>query len=246
MQTWKNLLKNLGFGESESKIYLISLEVGPKSVQDLAKIAGISRMTTYSVIETLNTKGLMSSVQKGKKTLFTAESPNRLLAFLKKNIQKMESTLKEVEETIQELSQLQSKDKPSVKMFEGNEALSVIQSDLLASKPHSVFEFGNFDDLLKIYSFESELSDTHKKLDKLKMPRNVIYATNSVIPQSKDSSIKRVVISPQEFDFHGDILVYNNKVALSCLKDKHTSVIIENEEIAKTMRALFNLFWSKK
>ena len=46
MTQWNNLLKTLGFTESEAKIYLISLEMGPASVQDLARKAKVSRVTT--------------------------------------------------------------------------------------------------------------------------------------------------------------------------------------------------------
>src|SRR5438552_3905136 len=70
MVHWEKLLRSLGFTESEAKIYLLSLEMGATPVQDLAKKAKVSRVTTYTVIESLMADGLMSTVQKGKKNLY--------------------------------------------------------------------------------------------------------------------------------------------------------------------------------
>ncbi|HEX9113717.1 MAG TPA: helix-turn-helix domain-containing protein, partial [Nitrospirota bacterium] len=64
MLQWNTLLRSLGFTDSESKIYLISLEMGPSSVQDIAKKADVSRVTTYAVIESLAKHGLMSTLEK--------------------------------------------------------------------------------------------------------------------------------------------------------------------------------------
>ena len=75
-------LQNLGLSEKEAKIYLASLELGPETVQNIAKKAGINRPTTYLQIESLKEKGLISEFQRGKKTFYAPESPNRLLSML--------------------------------------------------------------------------------------------------------------------------------------------------------------------
>ena len=104
MMQWNTLLKSLGFTDSEARIYLLSLETGPSSVQDLAKKAKVSRVTTYAVIESLKKHGLMSSVEKGKKTLYTAENPERLVSYVQSRMQVMQNTLREVESAIRATS----------------------------------------------------------------------------------------------------------------------------------------------
>lgn len=68
-------LQNLGLSEKEAKVYTTSLELGPDTVQNIAKESGINRATTYVQIGTLKEKGLISEFEKGKKTYFVAESP---------------------------------------------------------------------------------------------------------------------------------------------------------------------------
>ena len=57
----KNGLKELGFSEKESEVYLAMLELGPAAVQDIAKKAGVNRSTTYVMIESLKRRGLIST-----------------------------------------------------------------------------------------------------------------------------------------------------------------------------------------
>ena len=151
MTQWKKLLKTLGFTDSEAVLYLASIEMGPAPVQDLARRAKVSRVTTYAVIESLSERGLMSSVEKGKKKLFVAESPERLVSFVHGRVTEMQATLKEVEGTLNELKLMQKGEKPVVKLFEGREALKAIEDDLLATKPEMVQEFGNVDAIKQLY-----------------------------------------------------------------------------------------------
>ena len=245
MEHWNKLLKSLGFTESETKIYLVSLELGPSTVQDLAKKVDLSRMTVYTVIQALSDKGLMSSIQKGKKTLYNAESPTRLVAFVQSRVTKMEDTLREVEKNIRELSLMQRSDKPVVKMFEGEEALKAIQSDLTSTKSDIIYEFGNYDNLLRLYSLENDLENTHKDLEKSAVKRRAIYLTAGNGGKHGDSNIEKIILSPKDYEFDGDLLVYGKKIAISTLKGKHISVLIENEEMAQTLKSLLSILWKK-
>ena len=97
----KELIERLaeyGLSDKESLVYLAMLELGPASVQDIAKKAGVNRATTYVMIEALKRRGLMATFEKGKKTMFVAESPDVLKKLTdqeKKAIQEKENRLQE-------------------------------------------------------------------------------------------------------------------------------------------------------
>ena len=63
----KEQLEKIGLAEKEAKVFLASLELGSSAAQKIAKKAEINRATTYVIIEKLMKKGLMSSVEKGKR-----------------------------------------------------------------------------------------------------------------------------------------------------------------------------------
>ncbi len=243
MTQWKKLLKTLGFTDSEAVLYLASIEMGPAPVQDLARRAKVSRVTTYAVIESLSERGLMSSVEKGKKKLFVAESPERLVSFVHGRVTEMQATLKEVEGTLNELKLMQKGEKPVVKLFEGREALKAIEDDLLATKPEMVQEFGNVDAIKQLYPLEMR-QEFFREFGKLKTKRHLIYLTkDKSVSGDEKQHIK--VYPATEKEFFGDIFIYENKVALSTLRGKQISILIESQDIADTLRALFEHSWKK-
>ncbi len=246
MTAWKKILRSLGFSESEAIVYLISLEMGQASVQDLAKAAGVSRVTTYAVIESLTERGLMSSLEKGKKKLFVAESPERLVSFVQGKMKRTEATLRELESSLGELKLLQKGEKPVVKFFEGTEALRAIEEDVRMVKPKETIEFSNLD-RFEALSPPSDRQEFFKDIRKWKHRRRSIYMTAELDLAEKASQGHEIqVLAPGKNDFFGDIYVYGNKIALVTLRGKLISVLIESEDLAETFRALFELAWEKK
>src|SRR4051812_11252942 len=74
-----NVLEQIGLTSKQALVYLALLELGSASVQSIAQKAGLKRPTTYLILDELQQKGVVSLVPQ-KKSLFTAESPERLLS----------------------------------------------------------------------------------------------------------------------------------------------------------------------
>jgi HTH-type transcriptional regulator, sugar sensing transcriptional regulator len=72
-----DIIKKAGFSDYEVKCYLALLERDSMSVNEVAKLAGIPRPSTYDVLEQLMIKGLVSSVP-GKTKRFAAADPHIL------------------------------------------------------------------------------------------------------------------------------------------------------------------------
>ncbi|MBP9864460.1 helix-turn-helix domain-containing protein [Patescibacteria group bacterium] len=241
MTQWEKLLKTLGFTESESKIYLISLETGPSAVQDLAKKAKVSRVTTYAVIEQLMKDGLMSTVEKGKKHLYVAESPERLLSFVHSRVKTMEATLHEIENSLPDLKLLQRGEKPVVKMFEGVEGLKALLDDVAASKSKNLEEFANMDSVHAIFTRE-ELYPYRKDLGKLAVQGKLLYTSKQKLDVIQPGFTSRY-IHPKLLSFDGEIILYKHKTAFSTFHGKLITIIIDSEIITNTVRSLFELAW---
>lgn len=243
LNQWRQLLRDLGFTDSEANIYLLSLEMGPSPVQELARRADVSRVTTYTVIESLMKEGLMSTVQKGKKTLYAAESPDRLVSYMHTRIRGLESTLRDVETSVEQLKLLQRGEKPVVKLFEGPEALKAIQDDLLQSKPKMICEFINLDELNAIYP-QKDLEAFRQKLSSSTKAEGYYVVKTKNRYQSSNPNANHKFVD-EGFNFSGDILSYGNKVALSTFNGKQISVLVESAELAKTVQELIRHTVSK-
>lgn len=243
MAQWKKILRSLGLTESETTVYLLSLELGPVPVQEIARKAGVSRMTTYTAIESLAARGLMSSLQKGKKMLYTAENPERLLSFVQNKIGEVESTKREIEASLNELRLKQRGEKPAVKLLEGLEGLKTYLEDVVATKPNNTCELFNAEVVSEVFNPE-ELRPLRSALSKLKVQGRALHAGQLRIPSRAEVDSR--MITQNHKNFGGDIFIYGNKVAFSTLHGKIITVIIESQEIADTVQALFDLAWGKE
>lgn len=240
MTNWDKLLKTLGFTESESKVYLLALELGPSPVQDIARKAGVSRMTTYTAIEVLTDRGLMSSVQKGKKMVYMAESPDRLVSFVQGKIHDIETKMREVKESVDELKLKQRGERPAVKLLEGVEGLKSLMEDILKTSPKETQEFFNAKSISEVFS-HADLMPFKQKLANITAKGRAMYSGDIKIPLRSNVESKQV--PPDALPFNGDIFIYKDKVALSTFHGKLITVIIESSEIAKTVQTLFDLAW---
>lgn len=245
---WQSLFRSIGFLDTESKVYLACLELGPATAQEISRKAKVSRVTTYNAIEALTERGLMSSIMKEKRKRFMVESPDKLISYAEGRIKHAEDAIQHAKNSMDDLKFLQKGDLPVVKIYEGIDALKNIQEDLINMDGHQSDELGNLDDLLRLYSFKKDLHATHEVLKNRGIKRRYIYLTNDKdYPLYNSDVIKhRMNISPNDYNFSGDVLVYSNKVVLSSLKKKQIAVVIENEEIAKTIKTLFDIIWNLK
>ncbi len=247
MASWDKLLRTLGFTESESKLYLVSLETGPATVQDLAKQAKISRVTAYAAVDALMRNSLMSTLQQGKKRLFSAESPDRLIAFMQTRMQHMQTTLKEVEASVEELRLLQRGEKPIVKMFTGKEGIRALQNDLLQVAPKTLDEVANFDEVLRLYPTDMDGNREYfQKLDKIRPKRRLIFYSrgeNQIRGGFPDEHIA-VVKETGPSKLFADIQVYGNRVVMSTLRGEIIGILIESQDLADAFREMFGHMWN--
>lgn len=239
-------LKKIGLSENEAKIYVALLEFGNSTAQQLAQKAGVNRATTYVQLETLMQIGLASSFEKGKKTFFRAENPENL----KQVIEREKNLLREREnafkETFGDLDKLFSLagERPKVRFFEGVEGLRAMQRDFLKTKDKDIEAISSADDLVKI--FPSHLQEyVPQRVQKHIFSRLIYTSSKGPFLKASDKTMLREsrLVPSDKFPFSSDIAIYENKVAISALKGKPIGVIVENQEIANSLKALFYLAW---
>lgn len=232
-------LKALGILDSEVKVYLAALELGPSTVIEIAKSTRLSRPATYTAIAALQDRGLMSTVQKGKRRLFASEHPDRLLQYAKRKEHELVERISDLERTLPELALRVGGEKPVVKSFEGTEGVHAIIDDFRQSHPPHIEEIANIDAMLAVVSRE-DLAPLRRELANISAKVRGLYVGSNMRPSAHVEA--RVLPEPYRH-FHGNVSIYVNKVALVTFTGKLHSVIIENEAIAQTMRTLFEIAW---
>jgi HTH-type transcriptional regulator, sugar sensing transcriptional regulator len=239
-------LQNLGLSEKEAKVYTTALELGPDTVQNIAKQSGINRATTYVQIGSLKDKGLMSEFEKGKKTYFVAESPDRLKNLLSSIEKELAVKKTEAASIIPGLLSLFEGmgERPKVRFFEGLEGSRAMHQDLLTTKNKVTQGFLCLDDLFSFFpEYQHEFTDYRIKK---KISSHVIYTQKGGPREDAvDKNQLRIAkyLPPDKFPINGSITLYDDKVAITTYKGKPIGVIIEDKTIADTVKAIFYWMW---
>jgi HTH-type transcriptional regulator, sugar sensing transcriptional regulator len=235
MEKIASILKSLGLLESEISTYLAALEKGPSTVIDLAKSSKLSRQATYTAIELLTERGLMSSVVRGKKRFYSAEPPAKLLAYAKRKNAEMHDQVSDLEGLIPDLELMVGGERPVVRVFEGKEGIKTIIQDIQNSASKESYEITDADALFDVLKPE-DLKELRGTLQKRNKKIKGIYA-GKVGP--KGFNVQRKILSDKEGGFQANIGIYGNSVAMVTFSGKMYSLLIESPQLAKALKILF-------
>ncbi|MEK7615420.1 MAG: helix-turn-helix domain-containing protein, partial [Patescibacteria group bacterium] len=164
----------LGLSAPETAVYLASLQLGPTSVQEIAKKARLSRTTAYDAVASLQEHGLMSTYDHGKKKFFAAEDPERAVAHFRDEVAKMQTQVEALSRVIPEMQMMAGGERPTVRFFEGREALLTLFSDLAKVNPKSFDEVSNYDDIYAFLDAEY-VKEVQKILDPTKIHTRILH-----------------------------------------------------------------------
>ncbi|MHB8830868.1 MAG: TrmB family transcriptional regulator [Patescibacteria group bacterium] len=238
-------LAEYGLSEKESLVYLAMLELGPASVQDIAKKAGVNRATTYVMIESLKRRGLMSTFDKGRKTFFVAESPEHLKRLSETELRAAEekaSRLKQSLPLFMALFNSASASKPMVRYYEGEEGVSTCRA-MIGEATGEVLNFLSRDEgtiaLSKVN--ESERLDLAGRVHGRK-----IIAIKPGMPRPKHNAAMWLekTIPYDKYPFTGDMLFFDNKIIIFFMQEEKPYVfVIESQEVYNMLKTMFEVVW---
>ncbi len=253
-----DILKKIGLEETEAKVYMALLKMGPSGATEIARQAGISRTLCYHGLEKLGWFGLADrSSHKGKIIKFTAVSPKYLVQYVKDKRRVWEKREQDLRDQLPNLLDLYKvADKPSVRFQEGTEGMKSIYWETLESK-ETILSILNpkawFAPELDIYKWGREYIRERGK--RKIFERILLFDT----PESRDWVKGKYMgadkfteyrwISPKDVpmgikELSGEINTYENKVMMSLFSNNIPSgIMIESDALASIIKVLHNLAW---
>lgn len=234
-------LARIGLSEKEAAVYLAALKLGPATVQELAKNAGVNRATAYLLLDTLALRGLVSTLVKGKKRSFAAESPERFLALLRTQREELDIRETEFSKALPALLGLFNREgvRPQVRYLEGKQGLATMREmfSALSGEFIQIVPFDDAESARDLFGTASSKSGNipHRALLVMDVP------DASILPKHAHGEVR--VLSSKQFPIHAEISVRGHHVFLYSYRTSLLSVVISSQEIADTIRALFDLAW---
>jgi sugar-specific transcriptional regulator TrmB len=241
-------LQAIGLSSKEASVYVNLLELNEGICSSIARKASLERSTTYSILEQLSKKGLVSVRKKENSIYYRAVDPKLFLETKLEEHKIKEQSIKDLESSLPTLMNLHSDYTvtPQMEVFRGKDGLIQIMEDTLTTSTELLC-WCNVD--LAVNGILKEYYPTYvrKKVEK-KIWLKGIFLDNklgNLWKEREDEDLREVHLIPkEEYPFENEINIYDDKIAIISHEDK-TGIIIQNRTMANTQRAIFNFAFNK-
>ena len=238
-------LTKLGLSKNEVSVFLVLLQEGGLKAQTISKLANLNRTTTYGVIQSLTRRGLVSSVEQFGISLFHSIEPPLLINYIERKQAELDERKDEIKKMLPEIKKIRSKNDifPRIRFFDGIEGIKQAYEDTLENnKEKKLLDFTGTDAVFN--EMGKDWVDYYVKkraslgIECIDIAPDTEWAHKS---KTRDKELRRITkLIPKKYLFNAEIDVYDNKVAIfSFSSKKPIAVIIEDENISRTVKVLF-------
>jgi len=206
-------LRKLGLNEKEVRIYLAGLDLGPNSVQNIAKKADLTRPTAYEIIKKLEGKGLFIESKEGKKRYFSAQAPESILGILRTRKREIEEKEREFIRIISALGSKYSKEKGEIKSYKEKEGLAVLEE---------IFSFSSVPEIIVVNQKINPIGKSKLKI--------ILQEIKKRLGKIKVAEINTNRVS-------GSLIIFDKAIYFPSKKPE--GILIENETIVNLFKSIF-------
>ncbi|PIR55255.1 hypothetical protein COU74_02535 [Candidatus Peregrinibacteria bacterium CG10_big_fil_rev_8_21_14_0_10_36_19] len=239
----KNLLQKLGFSDKEAEVYLALLEFGTQPASVIAKRTSHPKSTILFLFDGLIKKGYVRKAQRGRVQYFHA-NPADLEKYKSKEIEESKDVLDKAIPLLKEFKSPYSSE-PKVTFFEGVDGCKKAYSMILESKTE-VFEFGVHGDLAEKFG-EKFMNDFIKSRMKKKVRLKAIAKKDAIhekLSKNNKAELRELkYVQKEDGTLYSSIAIFEDKVLLLNLFQDAFAILIDNKEVAETMRTIFRMGW---
>lgn len=229
-------LESFGLLEKEIKVYVSLLELGESSVNKITERSELNRVTVYPVLKSLIEKGFVSKFHTEGKSHFKAISPKQILDLIKEKELRIKSILPLLEDKTRKIVYT-----TSVELFRGSKGLYSFIDKLYSGEDKEFYAYGNFDVAKRVAEYQA----LHGR--KLRIEKR-IYLKSIVSPLTEDyfkdvkyRKVTELRINPQLKGINIYIIFSKKRTGIIEVTKEISGIIIENEEIAKYHKFVYDL-----
>ncbi len=244
--------KLLGFTENEVNVYLALAEVGKSTASLIAKRVGIARTTTYSVLDSLVIKGLISTEQQATTSYYVVNKASALLRLIDHEQQELNAKGKIAQQLVKLIEPYFRSNHYSVPKIQFHEGRAGVESMLYELSPafkESLLEHGDiwwgYQDHTFVQHYRNWL-DYHWQNVRSETEIVQLISNDVDLEQELRGKIERREIRPipGEYDFSSTIWVVGDYVVLIMSRnDPHYAFVLNDPVFGSNLRLLFKLLW---
>lgn len=237
------VLRNLDLSDREIATYHALLQMGPSSIRDIAAKTDINRGTCYETLKGLAKKGIANYLPKGKRRIFQAEDPSRLLALAEEKQQALERTLTNLKtEIVPGLRHLKPEFATSnVRFYEGDEGVEYVLKDILSSTDKDSKAYS----VISTQALREHLYRPFPNFTKQRVNKGIFVRVLAIGEGGEEAELAERKWMKGEGDA-SYIAIYPPKVAMISLTKSNfpVAVVIDSDAIAGTQKMMFDTLWN--
>lgn len=248
---YEQLLEQIGLNQSEIEVYKALLAGGEMSGSQISLKTSLSRTNCYNILASLARQNLIEEIKKGSKTYYRLAHPVKLKDLIESRSKQLLITTSALDSQLpQIISDFNlAVGKPGIRFFEGKEGIKQVAFDSLSAKT----EILTYLDSEAVDKYISKINAEYvKKREKLHLSKKILVSGSDYNRKHfSQLSLERIKITNIRYldfsmpDFNAVMQIYDNKISYITLKpEKMIGIIIEDEQIARMHRSLFEYNWT--
>ena len=229
----------IGLSKIDTLVYITLIENPDMSPTDISTYTNLHRPSVYVALERLQKLNLIHISSKGKRVIYTAESPERLESVFKKVEQSFFSEIEDLHHMYDT-----NKNKLYVSIGSGPESISDLYSDVVnqTKENESYYRYSSIDN--KKIRDKYVPKDYKRIRDKKNIERYVITGAHNIPRKQLGRSVKAI---PEKYDLFQDsinLVIYADKVSIVDYNSEST-ITITHKKFAEFQKKIFKLRFEK-
>ncbi|MBT4520111.1 MAG: TrmB family transcriptional regulator [Halieaceae bacterium] len=238
-------LHHLDLNDRQIRIYQALLRLGPASIRDVAAESGVNRGSTYESLKQLATRGIVSYFPKGKRRVFQAEDPQRLLTLGESKQQALSVAMDHLrKDIVPALQQTQNEfSLGNVRFYEGDDGVELVLRDILDSSARNPARGYA---VISTKTLREHLYRPFPNFTRQRVSRGINVRVIAVGEGGDEADLaERKWLPASDATDASYIAIYPPKVAMITLANRNypVVVIIDSAAIASTQQILFDTLW---
>lgn len=235
----QEVLQRFGLRETDQKVYLALLAMGPATLSPLSQQTGLPVTTIQSIVKRLVDLGIVNATKRKTRSVYEADDPAVLRKILDRQAE-------EISLVVPLLQKMRTEPVVATNMrVYYRERVADIFHEALKSKTKLVYEIVAAKDLQDVlgekFHFTRRRVKNQVRLNSLRVEAQEIKKYSAA---THARELREAKFLPRELTFRCSILFWDNTVAFFTPKEEGVAWTVRSKELRETFEQLFSLLWS--